>query len=71
MRSANSTYALARHKWPDLTPFESDLVRYMHMTDCKALEKVWQPYWEFCPMCCARPDVLGVLTHRTKSEVCC
>jgi len=71
MRSSQSNYTLDRSKWRNLTPFEADLSRYLHMTDCKALEKVWQPYWDFCPQCHQRVDVEGVVTHRPKSEVAC
>lgn len=71
MRAGQSSYTLERSKWRELTPFEADLSRYLHMTDCKALEHVWQNYWEWCPMCHQRPDILGVVTHRPKSEVRC
>ena len=66
-----SNFTLDRSKWRVLTPFEADLSRYLHMTDCRALEKVWQPYWQYCPMCLISPDQDGYVHHRHKSEVCC
>ncbi len=71
MRSPASNYSLERSKWPTLTPFEADLVRYLHMTDCHTLEKVWADCWEFCPQCAAKPDYEGYIKHRHKSQVVC
>ena len=71
MRSAQSNYILERDKWPTLTPFEADLSKYLHMTDCRALEKVWAKYWEFCPQCQAKIDNNGHISHRHSSHVRC
>ena len=71
MRAAQNNFSLDRSKWPTLTPFEADMSRYLHMTDCKALEKVWATYWEFCPQCAAKPDKDGYVIHRPQSEVRC
>lgn len=71
MRCERSNFSLPKDKWPTLTPFEADLSRYLHMTDCRALENKWADYWEFCPMCGVVPDKGGYLNHRPKKDVAC
>jgi len=71
MSEIRNSYIIDQSKKPVLTPFEADIMRYLHISDCSVIEKVWQNYWEYCPICHATVDNFGELYHRNKKEVMC
>lgn len=54
---------IAKHK---VTKFQQDLLRYMHVFDCRLTEGKWESYWEFCPVCGGEINKEGYVEHRNR-----
>lgn len=71
MSGVRSSYSIDIAKLPVLTPSEADALRYMHISDCNVIVKVWRDSWDFCPVCGAVYDRGGYMHHRDKAQVIC
>jgi len=50
-----------------MTAFQVDIVRYLHISDCKSINGVMRDYWQFCPACLGPRDGAGLeFLHRPK-----
>lgn len=54
-----------------ITPFQRELLKYMHISDCSLANDCWKDSWEFCPVCGGFENREGRVEHRDKVKDAC